>query len=166
MTMAMNISTPSSGTTTVVHGLDGLRGLAGTDLGTTGWLEITQGRVNTFADATDDHQWIHVDPARAAAGPFGAPIAHGYLTVSLLIPLFAELLDVRGIGMGVNYGLDKLRFPSPVRVGSPIRLHGAVDSVEDVPGDGVQVSVDFRVEVEGSPKPACVARALYRYYPL
>ncbi len=164
MTTTMTTTMPS-GDTTVVHGLDGLRGLAGTDLGTTGWLEITQGRVNTFADATDDHQWIHVDTERAAAGPFGAPIAHGYLTVSLLIPLFAELLDVRGIGMGVNYGLDKLRFPSPVRVGSPIRLHGAVDSVEDVPGDGVQVSVDFTVEVEGSAKPACVARALYRYYP-
>ena len=112
MTTAMTTPTPSGGTTTVAHGLDGLRGLAGTDLGTTGWLEITQGRVNTFADATDDHQWIHVDTERAAAGPFGAPIAHGYLTVSLLIPLFAELLDVQGVGMGVNYGLDKLRFPS------------------------------------------------------
>ena len=165
MTTTMTTPTPSDGTTTVVHGLDGLRALAGKDLGTTGWLEITQGRVNTFADATDDHQWIHVDLERAAAGPFGAPIAHGYLTVSLLIPLFAELLDVRGIGMGVNYGLDKLRFPSPVRVGSQIRLHGTVDSVEDVPGNGVQVSVDFTVEVEGSAKPACVARALYRYYP-
>ena len=165
MTTTMTASTPSGDTTTVVNGLDGLRALAGKDLGTTGWLEMTQGRVNTFADATDDHQWIHVDIDRAAAGPFGAPIAHGYLTVSLLIPLFAGLLDVRGIGMGVNYGLDKLRFPSPVRVGSPIRLHGAIHSVEDVPGDGVQVSVDFTVEVEGSAKPACVARALYRYYP-
>jgi acyl dehydratase len=121
--------------------------------------------VNTFADATGDHQWIHVDVDRATAGPFGAPVAHGYLTLSLLVPLFTQLLDARGIGMGINYGLDKLRFPSPVRVGSPIRLHGTVDSVEDVPGDGVQVSVDFTVEAEGSPKPACVARALYRYYP-
>jgi acyl dehydratase len=164
--MTTTITTPpSGGTTTVVHGLAGLRALAGTELGTTGWLEITQERVNTFADATDDHQWIHVDVDRAAAGPFGAPIAHGYLTVSLLIPLFAELLDAQGIGMGVNYGLDKLRFPSPVRVGSPIRLHCTVDSVEDVPGDGVQLTVDFTVEVEGSAKPACVARALYRYYP-
>ncbi len=165
MTTTMTTRAPSDATTTVVHGLAGLRGLAGTDLGTTGWLEITQGRVNTFADATDDHQWIHVDVDRAVAGPFGAPIAHGYLTVSLLIPLFSKLLDARDIGMGVNYGLDKLRFPSPVRVGSSIRLHGAVHSVEDVPGDGVQVSVDFTVEVEGSAKPACVARALYRYYP-
>jgi acyl dehydratase len=165
MTTTMTDPTPSGGTTTVVTGLDGLRALAGKDLGTTGWRQITQGRVNTFADATDDHQWIHVDVDRARSGPFGAPIAHGYLTVSLLIPLFAELLDVRGIGMGVNYGLDKLRFPSPVRVGSPIRLRGTVDSVEDVPGDGVQVAVDFTVEVEGSTRPACVARALYRYYP-
>lgn len=164
MTTTITTATPSDGTTTVVHGIAGLRTLAGKDLGTTGWLEITQGRVNTFADATDDHQWIHVDVDRAAAGPFGAPIAHGYLTVSLLVPLFAELLDARGIGMGVNYGLDKLRFPSPVRVGTPIRLHATVDSVEDVPGDGVQVAVDFTVEVEGSAKPACVARALYRYY--
>ena len=92
-------------------------------------------------------------------------VAHGYLTVSLLIPLFAELLDVQGVGMGVNYGLDKLRFPTPVRVGSLICLHGTVDSVEDVSGDGVQVCVDFTVEVEGSAKPACVARAVYRYYP-
>jgi acyl dehydratase len=165
MTTKMSTPTPSGGTTTFVNGLEGLRALAGKDLGVTGWHEITQGRVNTFADATDDHQWIHVDVERAADGPFGAPIAHGYLTVSLLIKLFAELLDVQGVGMGVNYGLDKLRFPSPVRVGSPIRLHGTVDSVEDVPGDGVQVSVDITVEVEGSAKPACVARVLYRYYP-
>jgi acyl dehydratase len=152
-------------TPTVVQGIAGLRTLSGTDLGTTGWLEITQERVDTFADATNDHQWIHVDVDRAAAGPFGATIAHGYLTVSLLIQLFAELLDARGIGMGVNYGLDRLRFPSPVRVGSRVRLHGTVDSVEDVPGEGVQLAVDFTVEVEGSTRPACVARALYRYYP-
>jgi acyl dehydratase len=151
-------------TRTTVHGLEGLRDLAGQDLGTTTWWEITQDRVNTFADATDDHQWIHVDPERAKEGPFGATIAHGYLTVSLIIPLFAKLLDVQGVGMGLNYGLDKLRFPSPVRVGSRIRLHGAVVSVEDVPGNGVQVTLDFTVEVEGSEKPACVARAAYRYY--
>jgi acyl dehydratase len=165
MTTTITTPTTTTGPTTVVHGLAGLRALAGKDLGTTGWLEITQGRVNTFADATDDHQWIHVDVDRAVAGPFGAPIAHGYLTVSLLIPLFAELLDARGIGMGVNYGLDKLRFPSPVRVGSLIRLHGTVDSVEDVPGDGVQLALDFTVEVQGAAKPGCVARAVYRYYP-
>ena len=150
--------------TTTVHGLDGVRSLAGKDLGASSWLLVGQERVNTFADATGDHQWIHVDTDKAATGPFGGTIAHGYLTVSLVIPLFVELLDIQGVGMGVNYGLDKLRFPSPVRVGSRIRLHATVVSVEDVPGDGVQVSLDFTVEVEGSDKPACIARALYRYY--
>jgi acyl dehydratase len=150
--------------TTTVHGLDGLKALAGKDLGASGWLEVTQGRVNTFADATGDHQWIHVDVGRAKEGPFGGPIAHGYLTVSLIIPLFGELLDVRDVKMGVNYGLDKLRFPAPVPVGSRIRLHGRVGEVEDVPGSGVQAGFDFSVEVDGSDKPACVARAVYRYY--
>ena len=150
--------------TTTVHGLDGVRSLVGKDLGASSWLLVDQERVNTFADATGDHQWIHVDTEKAATGPFGGTIAHGYLTVSLVIPLFVELLDIQGVGMGVNYGLDKLRFPSPVRVGSRIRLHATVVSVEDVPGDGVQVSLDFTVEVEGSDKPACIARALYRYY--
>ena len=150
--------------TTTVHGLDGIRSLAGQDLGTSSWLEVTQARVNTFADATGDHQWIHVDAERAKSGPFGATIAHGYLTVSLIIPMFVELLDVQDVGMGVNYGLDKLRFPSPVPVGSRIRLRATVPSVEDVPGDGVQMRLDFTVEVEGSEKPACIAQALYRYY--
>ena len=149
---------------TVAHGLDGLRALAGTDLGTSTWWEVTQERIDTFADATGDHQWIHVDAERAAQGPFGAPVAHGYLTVSLVVPLFAELLDVRGVAMGINYGLDRLRFPSPVRVGSRVRLRGALHSTEEVSGGGVQVTVDLVVEVEGSDRPACVARALYRYY--
>jgi acyl dehydratase len=150
--------------TTTVHGLDGVRSLAGQDLGTSSWLDVTQERVNTFADATGDHQWIHVDVERARTGPFGGTIAHGYLTVSLIIPLFVELLDIQDVGMGVNYGLDKLRFPSPMPSGSRIRLHGSVASVDDVPGDGVQVRLDFTVEVEGAQKPACIAQALYRYY--
>jgi acyl dehydratase len=120
--------------------------------------------VNTFADATDDHQWIHTDPERAKAGPFGGPIAHGYLTLSLIIPLFNELLEIDGIAMSVNYGLEKVRFPSPVPVGAKIRLHGVVDSVEDVKGDGVQMRLTFTVEAEGSAKPACVAQAVYRHY--
>ena len=144
-------------------GLGELKALAGTDLGATEWFEVTQDRVDLFADATDDHQWIHVDPERARQGPFGAPIAHGYLTLSLVIPLFHDLLEINGISMGVNYGLDKVRFPSPVRVGSKIRLGGAVDSVTDVSG-GVQMVVDFTVEVEGQDKPALAARALYRQY--
>ncbi|TQS28340.1 MaoC family dehydratase [Microbispora sp. KK1-11] len=150
--------------TITVSGLDEIRALAGKDLGHSGWLEIGQERVNTFADATDDHQWIHVDPVRAADGPFGGPIAHGYLTLSLVIPLFNELLDIQGVKMSVNYGLEKVRFPSPVKVGSRIRLAAAVVSVEDVPGDGVQMLLDFTVETDGSAKPACVARVIYRHY--
>ncbi|GLW21576.1 MaoC family dehydratase [Microbispora triticiradicis] len=150
--------------TTTAHGLDEITALAGKDLGHSGWMEITQDRVNTFADATGDHQWIHVDPERAAKGPFGAPIAHGYLTLSLVIPLFNELLDIRGVTMSVNYGLEKVRFPSPVRVGARIRLAATVVSVDEVPGNGVQMLLDFTVEVEGSAKPACVARAVYRHY--
>jgi acyl dehydratase len=146
------------------HGLDELKALAGTDLGRTDWLEITQERVDTFADATDDHQWIHVDPERAATGPFGGPIAHGYLTLSLVIPLFNQLLEIGGTSMSLNYGLEKVRFPSPVLVGAKIRLHGVVDSVEDVKGDGVQMQVTFTVEVDGADKPACVAQAVYRHY--
>ena len=150
--------------TQIATGLDELRALAGADLGTSEWFEVTQDRVNLFADATEDHQWIHTDPERAAEGPFGGTIAHGYLTLSLLIPLFNELLEVRGVRMSVNYGLEKVRFPSPVRVGGKIRLLGTVDSVEDVAGDGVQMALSFTIEVDGGTKPACVAKALYRHY--
>ncbi|MFF7329575.1 MaoC family dehydratase [Streptomyces sp. NPDC090306] len=144
-------------------GLDEITALAGTDLGRTDWLEITQDRVDTFAEATGDHQWIHTDPERAATGPFGGTIAHGYLTLSLIIPLFNQLLAVEGISMSVNYGLDKVRFPHPVKVGARIRLHGTVDSVEDVRG-GVEMRLAFTVEIEDSDKPACAARAIYRHY--
>ncbi|WP_405658153.1 MaoC family dehydratase [Streptomyces sp. NBC_01166] len=147
-----------------VTGLDEIKALTGADLGRTHWLEITQQRVNTFADATGDHQWIHTDPERAAAGPFGAPIAHGYLTLSLVIPLFNDLLAVEGISMSINYGLDKVRFPSPVKVGAKIRLHGTVDAVDEVKGNGVEMRLTFTIEVEGVEKPACVASALYRHY--
>jgi acyl dehydratase len=146
----------------IANGLDEIVALAGTDLGATQWREITQDRVNTFADATDDHQWIHVDPERAATGPFGGPIAHGYLTLSLLIPLFDELLDIQGVAMKVNYGLNKVRFPSPVPVGAKIRLAGRVAEVERVKG-GVQATLDFTVEVDGAAKPACVAQVVYRF---
>ncbi|MFF8610482.1 MaoC family dehydratase [Streptomyces sp. NPDC015346] len=149
---------------TTANGLDELKALGGADLGRTDWREITQQRVNTFADATDDHQWIHTDPEKAKEGPFGGPIAHGYLTLSLIIPLFGELLEITGISMSVNYGLEKVRFPSPVPVGAKLRLHGVVDSVEEVKGNGVQMELTFTVEVEGSPKPACVAKAVYRHY--
>lgn len=149
---------------TIANGLEALKSLSGADLGRTDWQEITQERVNTFADATDDHQWIHTDPEKAKDGPFGGPIAHGYLTLSLIIPLFGELLDITGISMSVNYGLDKVRFPRPVPVGARIRLHGAVGTVEEAKGNGVQMPLTFTVEVEDSDKPTCVAQAVYRHY--
>ena len=145
------------------NGIDEVVHAVGTHLGETEWLEITQEQVNTFDDATGDHQWIHVDVERAATGPFGGTIAHGYLTLSLLIPMWSELLQVEGVSMAVNYGLNKVRFPSPVRVGSKIRTHGRIASVEDVRG-GVEVTVDLTVEIDGSEKPACVAQAVYRFY--
>ena len=149
--------------TTVANGLAEVTALAGQDLGATEWMEITQERVNQFADATDDHQWIHLDAERAAAGPFKGTIAHGFLTLSLVIPLFSQLLQVKGIAMGINYGLNRVRFPAPVRVGSRIRMLGAVASVEPVDG-GVQAVFDFTVEAEGSPKPVCVAQSIQRFY--
>jgi acyl dehydratase len=150
--------------TLTVTGLRQIRALAGHNIGHSDWLTVTQKRVDTFADATDDRQWIHVDPQRAKDGPFGGTIAHGYLTLSLLIPLFNEMLKVGGVSMSLNYGLDKVRFPTPVRVGQRIRLSGSVDTVTDVAGPGVQMVMDFRVDIEGEDKPACVARAVYRHY--
>jgi acyl dehydratase len=124
---------------------------------------VTQERIDTFADATGDHQWIHVDPERAKDGPFGAPIAHGYLTLSLFIPLFTELLDVQGVTTKVNYGLNKVRFPSPVKVGSRIRLTAKLAEVEEVTG-GVQITVEGAIEIEGGTKPAAVLQSLSRFY--
>jgi acyl dehydratase len=150
--------------TATANGLDELKALAGTDLGHTRWLEITQERVDTFADATDDHQWIHVDRERAAAGPFGGTIAHGFLTLSLIIPLFSELLEVKGVSMEINYGLNRVRFPAPVPVGSRIRMAAQLGAAEDAGVNAVQAVVDFTIEVEGGDKPACVAQGVYRYY--
>ncbi|MFH5824318.1 MaoC family dehydratase [Georgenia sp. AZ-5] len=148
-------------TTTV--SLKDLPGLAGTDLGFSAYREITQDQVNLFADATDDHQWIHTDPERAKDGPFGAPIAHGYLSLSLMIPMSEELLQVDGVRTKVNYGLDKVRFPSPVRVGSRVRMGSTVRDVAEVPG-GFQITLDNVVEVEGGGKPAVAATTLFRFY--
>jgi acyl dehydratase len=148
-------------TTTVAYA--DVAGLAGTDLGSTDWLEITQDRVDRFADATDDHQWIHVDPKRAKDGPFGAPIAHGFLTLSLAVKFWTELLDVTGVTTKVNYGLDKVRFVSPVKVGARVRMSAVVAEVAEVPG-GYQLTVDQTIELEGAPKPAVIARGLYRFY--
>jgi acyl dehydratase len=140
-----------------------LRGAVGEQLGHTDWVEIEQKRIDLFAEATGDHQWIHVDPEMAATGPFGTTIAHGYLTLSLL-PLFGpQLISVEGVKMGVNYGTNKVRFPAPVPVGSRLRATGTITAVDDVPG-GVQVSVAFTVEREGGDKPVCVAESVSRYY--
>lgn len=140
----------------------GLRELAGADLGHSAWRTIAQDRVDTFADVTEDHNFIHVDVERARETPFGQTIAHGYLTMSLLAPMLAELLTVDA-GMGVNYGFDKVRFPAPVPVGARIRCAARVDAVTEVAG-GVQARVVATVEVEGAEKPALVAECLLRYY--
>jgi acyl dehydratase len=140
-----------------------IAGLAGTDLGYTDWLEVTQDRVNLFADAVDDHQWIHVDPERAASGPFGAPIAHGFLSLSLATKFWTDLLDVEGVTTKVNYGLDKVRFISPVKVGARVRMTAVIAEVAEVAG-GYQLTVDQTIEIEGAAKPAVVARGLYRFY--
>lgn len=136
----------------------------GRKLGATDWLTIDQQRINLFADATGDHQWIHVDPERAKDGPFGACIAHGYLTLSLVNLFLPQLIDVQGIEMGVNVGLDKVRFPLPVKVGSRVRGSGEIVSVEEVKG-AIQSVVRVTVEIEGADKPACVADTISRYFP-
>ncbi|MBQ1023499.1 MULTISPECIES: MaoC family dehydratase [unclassified Micromonospora] len=148
-------------TTTITY--EQLADLAGTDLGYTDYRTVTQDQVNLFADATDDHQWIHVDPERAKNGPFGAPIAHGFLTLSLAVPFWTELLDVKGVTTKVNYGLDKVRFPAPVKVGSRVRMTATVAEVVEVTG-GYQIAVDQTIEIDGGTKPAVVARGLYRFY--
>ena len=134
----------------------------GTDLGATDWLEITQERVDQFADATGDHQWIHVDPERAKDGPFGGTIAHGYLTLSLVNTFLPDLLEVKEFSMGVNYGTDKTRFPAPVPVGSRIRGRGEITGAAEVKG-GVQVTVTVTVDIEGGERPACVAETISRF---
>ena len=139
-----------------------LSDMIGEELGPTGWLEVTQERIDAFAEATDDHQWIHVDPARAAEGPFGTTIAHGYLTLSLCAPLVGELLaGLTSSSMSINYGTNKVRFPAPVPSGSRIRARATVTSVDEVPG-GDQAVVVTTVEREGGDKPVCVAEMVVR----
>jgi acyl dehydratase len=143
--------------------LDELRAAVGTDVGTSDWLTVDQERIKLFADATGDHQWIHVDPEKAAAGPFGTTIAHGYLTLSLLPALFDGLYRTPGMKMGVNYGLNKVRFPAPVPSGSRVRATAKLLSVEEVQG-GVQLTSQVTVEREGGDKPVCVAETVSRLY--
>ena len=150
--------------TTVFKSPLDLEAAVGQRLGASDWVTIEQDRINLFADATGDHQWIHVDPEKAKTGSFGTTIAHGYLTLSLVNMFLPQIVDVQGISMGVNYGADKLRFPSPVKVNSRVRGVGELVAVEQVKG-GVQATIRVTVEIEGSDKPACVVDTISRYYP-
>ena len=149
--------------TTTVDRLDEFHGLVGKQIGYSEWQTITQEQVNLFADATDDHQWIHVDPEAAKKGPFGGPIAHGYLTLSLAPILLNKVLVINNMTFGINYGANKVRFPSPVPVGAELRMGVTVASADDVDG-GEQVVFDLVMEVKDAPKPACVAQVVYRYF--
>src|SRR6476659_5569345 len=149
--------------TTTIQGVAGLRDLVGQHLGYSDYVEITQEAVNLFADATGDHQWIHVDPEKAKSGPFGTTIAHGFMTLSLLPRLMHEMYTVNGIRMAINYGLNKVRFPSPVPVGSKVRATSTLVGAEDVGNNTVQLTVSTTIEVEGGSKPACVAESVLRY---
>ncbi|WP_040856536.1 MaoC family dehydratase [Nocardia niigatensis] len=141
---------------------DQLRAAAGTELGVSDWITIDQQRIDTFADATDDHQWIHVNAARAAAGPYGRTIAHGFLTLSLIVPMTAQVMTVSAATMAINYGLNKVRFLNPVLVDTRIRGRSTLDAVTDIPG-GVQAVRTVTVDIEGQDKPACVAESIARY---
>jgi len=147
---------------TILDGPDAVRAAVGSHLGFSDWLLMEQDRVNTFADATGDHQWIHVDPERAAAGPFGAPIAHGYLTMSLSNYFLPQIIETKGFSAGINYGVDKVRFPSPVKVGDRIRAGAEMLEVTDVNG-GLQTLVRITIEIEGSDRPACVIDSISRW---
>jgi acyl dehydratase len=141
-----------------------LASAVGKALGVSEWLSIDQNRINLFADATGDHQWIHVDPEKAKTGAYGATIAHGYLTLSLVNLFLPQIIDVQGISMGVNYGCEKVRFPAPVKVNSRVRGSGELVKVEEVKG-GVQATIRVTVEIEGEQRPACVVETISRYYP-
>ncbi len=144
----------------VFDSLDDFKAAAGQELGTSDWVTVTQEQIDTFADATGDHQWIHVDPERAASGPFGGTIAHGYLTLSLL-PVFSEnIYAVHGLAMGVNYGANKVRFPNPVPVDSRLRATATLKETSDIP-IGTQAVITFVVEREGAEKPVCIAEVVY-----
>ncbi len=148
----------------VAAALEQLKSVIGQKQGPGEWMEVDQGRINTFADATGDHQWIHVDVERAKKeSPFGGPIAHGYLTLSLIPSLLPQILDITGFRMGVNYGTEKVRFPSPVPVGSRVRAGATLASATPIEG-GIAMNMDVTVEVEGAPKPAMVATVVYRRY--
>ncbi|WP_299534218.1 MaoC family dehydratase [uncultured Streptomyces sp.] len=148
-----------------VHGIPEILALEGRDLGHSAWKDVTQELIDAYASVSGDHQWIHTDVERAAAGPYGRTIAHGFMVLSWGIPLFGELLQVRGVGRALNYGVNRVRYPAPVPVGSRVRLRASVTEVKEVPRGGVQMTRGFTFELEGSPKPACVAESLTHFYP-
>lgn len=150
--------------TTIFKRPEELLSAVGSHLGYSDWLKIEQERINLFADATGDHQWIHVDPEKAKDGVFGKCIAHGYLTLSLANYFLPQIIDVQGISMGVNYGCDKVRFPAPVPVDSTIRAGGEIVSVEEIKGS-IQAIIRVTIEIEGSDRPACVIDTINRYVP-
>ena len=150
-------------TARVITGVDGLKAAIGEHLGYSEYFDVSQERVNQFAEATGDHQWIHVDIERAKSGPFGGPIAHGYLTLSLGPMLYPTVVRIEGFSMGVNYGANKIRFPSPVPVGSKIRLGVKLLEVEEI-ANGVQMTMEFTFECQGASKPSCVAEIIFRSY--
>jgi len=141
-----------------------LMGQEGLKVGPSDWMEITQERINTFADATGDHQWIHVDEERAKDGPFGKTVAHGFLTLSLAAKLMPEIIEIKGMKMGINYGSEKVRFINPVKSGARVRGHGEFLAIKEVPG-GYQSTLRVTIEIEGEDKPACVVDTISRYYP-
>ncbi len=149
---------------TVFKDAQGILDAVGQELGSSDWVTIEQDRIDQFADATDDHQWIHVDAEKAAAGPFGATIAHGYLTLSLCSRFLPEIVEVQNMKMGVNYGCGKVRFPNAVRVGSRLRGKGQLVEAEMTKDGGVQMIVRVTVEIEGEERPACVADTISRFY--
>lgn len=150
-------------TARVITGVAGLKAAVGEHLGYSEYFDVSQERVNQFAEATGDHQWIHVDVERAKTGPFGGPIAHGYLTLSLGPMLYPTVVRIEGFSMGVNYGANKVRFPSPVPVGSKIRLGVKLLEVEEI-ANGVQMTMEFTFECQGASKPSCVAEIIFRSY--
>lgn len=148
----------------VFHSAEEALAAVGSNLGASEWLTIDQARIDKFAEATGDFQWIHVDPDKAKDGPFGKTVAHGYLTFSLINMFLPELFRAEGMKMGINYGTDRLRFPAPVPVGSRVRAVGELVKVEPLPGNAVQTTVRITIEIDGSAKPGCVADILGRYY--
>jgi acyl dehydratase len=148
---------------TVINGLDDLKGRVGQELGVSDWLEVTQEAIDAFADATGDHQWIHVDPERAKETPFGGTIAHGLYTLSLGPQFSYSLFEVTGVAFGLNYGYNKVRYPAPLPVGSKVRMRATITAADDIPG-GIQLTVTQTFEREGGDKPVCVAESVSRVY--